>query len=80
MVSFPPRVPRQQPLSLEELLEKPSESYNEYTAALPAAKYREVLVKRYGEQGERVIFAEVFEVSEYGTQLTKEREKLLFPF
>lgn len=75
-----PRVPRDKPLSLEVLLTNKSKNYNEYVEALPAAKYRDLLVKRYGEIGEKVLFAEAFETSEYGTQLTEENEKILFPF
>ncbi len=49
--------------------------------ALPAAKYREALIKRYGEErGARIRFAEAFEFSEYGAQLTDESKKELFPF
>ena len=75
-----PRVPRSAPLPLEALLEKAAHDYNEYTAAVPAARHRELLVKRYGEKGRSVLFAETFEVSEYGKQLTDKTEKILFPF
>ena len=75
-----PRVPRSAPLPLEKLLEKAGDDYNEHTAAVPAAKHRDLLVKRYGEAGKTVLFAETFEVSEYGTQLNEETEKILFPF
>lgn len=49
--------------------------------ALPAAQYRKELIARYGEErGRKVRSAEAFEISEYGTQLTPELEKKLFPF
>ncbi len=75
-----PRVPRDRVLSVEELLTNKSKNHNEYLEALPASKYRDLLIKRYGEAGKMVLFAEAFEVSEYGTPLTPEREKILFPF
>ena len=48
--------------------------------ALTAAKYRAELVKRYGERGRLVCFAEAFEVSEYCAPLTDELRKILFPY
>lgn len=48
--------------------------------ALPAAKYREKLISRYGETGRTVRFAEAFEISEYGTQPTPEDLKTLIPY
>lgn len=48
--------------------------------ALPAAKYREKLIERYGEKGKSIRFAEAFEVSEYGRQLTAESAAELFPY
>ena len=75
-----PRVPRDRALTLEELLANQSENYNEYFEALPAAKYRDLLVKRYGEKGKKVLFAEVFELSEYGLQLDEGSARILFPF
>lgn len=75
-----PRVPRDKPLTLEELLSNTSQNPNEYFESLPATKYRHVLAERYGQSGENVLFAEAFEVSEYGMQITKEKEKQLFPF
>lgn len=75
-----PRVPRDKPLPLEVLLTNKSENYNEYVEALPATKYRELLLKRYGEAGQNVLFAEAFETSEYGLKTTEELIKLLFPF
>lgn len=53
---------------------------SEYREAFPASKYRKNLIERYGENGKRIKFAEAFSVSEYGSPLTKEKEKELFPF
>ena len=49
--------------------------------AKTAARFRNELIERYGkEKGARVRYAEAFEVSEYGTQPSKELEKALFGF
>lgn len=48
--------------------------------ALAASKYRDKLIERYGEKGKTVCFAEAYEISEYGTQLTEETAKKLFPY
>ena len=46
-----------------------------------ATRFRDSLAKRYGrEEAERVQFAEVLELSEYGYQPTQEELALLFPF
>lgn len=76
-----PRVPRDgKMLSVEELSVPTKSNNSEYREALPAAKYRDKLIGRYGEKGKSVLFAEAFQVSEYGKQLTEENEKVLFPF
>ncbi len=52
-----------------------------HRSALPAAKHRDKLISRYGEQeGKKIRFAEAFEICEYGSQLTEETAKLLFPY
>ena len=49
--------------------------------AKTAAKYRKELIEKYGaEKGSKIRYAEVFEISEYGKQLTEELKKQLFPF
>ena len=49
--------------------------------ALPAAKYREALIRRYGpERGGKIRFAEAYSVSEYGSPLTEEKARVLFPY
>jgi len=46
-----------------------------------ADKYRDLLKKRYGsEAGSKVVYAEAFEICEYGSTLTKEKREILFPF
>ena len=76
-----PRVSRDTPCELSELLATKSESaHGEAKEATYAAKYRNELVDRYGEAGKKVIFAEAYELSEYGTQLDEENVKVLFPF
>jgi len=46
-----------------------------------ANTYRELLVEYYGEErGSAIEFAEAFEISEYGSQPTREELKALFPF
>ncbi|WP_266081383.1 PIG-L deacetylase family protein [Haladaptatus caseinilyticus] len=45
-----------------------------------ADRYRDDLVERYGADGEHVCYAEAFEASEYGKQLTADEKARLFPF
>ncbi|RLE09915.1 PIG-L family deacetylase [Candidatus Aerophobetes bacterium] len=46
-----------------------------------ADKYRALLKKRYGDEaGSKVLYAEAFEICEYGGKLTEEKRKGLFPF
>ena len=76
-----PRVSRDTPRDLSELsgIKTPS-GHGEAKEAVYAARYRDLLVSRYGENGKKVIFAEAYETSEYGTPLTEENAKVLFPF
>ena len=49
--------------------------------AKPAARFRKELIKKYGEErGSNIRYAEAFEISEYGRQLTEEMKKTYFPF
>ncbi|MBO5879477.1 MAG: PIG-L family deacetylase [Clostridia bacterium] len=76
-----PRVSRDTPCALDELLAMKTEcEHSEAREAVYAARYRDLLVSRYGERGKKVIFAEAYETSEYGTPLTEENAKVLFPF
>ena len=46
-----------------------------------ANSYRDLLIEYYGEErGKAIEFAEAFEVSEYGSQPSREQLKALFPF
>lgn len=46
-----------------------------------AARFRKELIATYGRKmGKKVRFAEAFMLSEYGTPLTEETKKILFPF
>ena len=45
-----------------------------------AARFRKQLVERYGDAGNKVVFAEAYAVCEYGSPLTDEKEKILFPY
>lgn len=42
--------------------------------------WRDSIIERYGETGKRIRYAEAFEVCEYGSPLTPEKERELFPF
>lgn len=75
-----PKIPRDRVLSLEQLSAYKKLNHSEYREALPAVSYRHLLVERYGEKGEKVLFAEAFELSEYGSQPSLEQLKELFPF
>ena len=75
-----PRLPRDRVLSLAELTEKTWLNHNEYREGIYAAMYRDKLIERYGEQGKKTIFAEVFQLCEYGRQPSKEYMKELMPF
>lgn len=45
-----------------------------------AERFREHLIERYGQQrGSEIQFAEAFEISEYGSQLSREQIDALFP-
>lgn len=48
--------------------------------AIVAAKYREQLVERYGEKGKKIVYAEAFAGCEYGSPLTEEKKKQIFPY
>ena len=48
--------------------------------AMTAARFRKQLVERYGEKGNRIVFAEAYAVCEYGSPLTEEMKKKIFPY
>lgn len=76
-----PRVPRNaEPMNEQMLRENLIGSYSERRDAVPAAKYRQKLTERYGEEkGGKVLFAEAYALCEYGAPLTKELESVYFP-
>ena len=75
-----PRIPRDHVLTIEDFegVVMPS-NHSEYRAARPAVLYREVLRAQYGDAADRVLFAEAFQISEYGKQPRKEQLAELFP-
>ena len=75
-----PRIPRDKALSVEELQQYKTKNHSEYTEAILASKYRDLLVKRYGKKGETLLFAEAFQNSEYGKRLDENNIDVLFPF
>lgn len=49
--------------------------------AKTAARFRKELIEKYGvERGSKIRYAEAYQVSEYGSPLTEEKKKELFPF
>jgi len=49
--------------------------------AKTAARFRKELIEKYGEEkGRKIRFAEAFQVSEYGSPLTEDLKKEMFPF
>lgn len=76
-----PKVPRDGTLlTVDDLNIKTASNNSEYREATPAVKYREKIVERYGEKARGTLFAEAFQTSEYGAELTEENIKVLFPF
>lgn len=76
-----PRIPRDGTLLTQEDLNISIASNNsEYREAAPAVLFRDKIVERYGEQARKTLFAEAFQVSEYGAKLTKENINVYFPF
>lgn len=53
---------------------------SEYREATCAVKYRDLIVKQYGEDDRAALFAEAFQTSEYGAQLTVKNIKEYFPW
>ena len=75
-----PRIPRDRVLSVQELEQFRTKNHSEFREAMPASKYRDLLVKRYGEAGKNMLFAEAFMLSEYGKKLDDDNVDELFPF
>lgn len=76
-----PRIPRDgKPLDEKLLFANLIGRQCEYREAIPAVKYRQKLVDRYGEEkGNKTLFAEAFAVCEYGSPMTKENEQEYLP-
>ncbi len=75
-----PRIPRDHVLTPAELSVFCPSNQSEYRYARPAVLYRDKLREQYGDEtAERVLFAEAFEISEYGRQPKKEELATLFP-
>ena len=77
-----PRMPQDgslpQGLCLSKNMGSPS---GEFREGIQAIRFRQQLVARYGQQhGNAIRFAEAFSACEYGSPLTEENEKTLFPF
>lgn len=77
-----PRLPKDgKPLDETILTKNLIGSECEYKEAVPAVKYRDKLIERYGyDLGMTTNFAEAFAVCEYGAPLTPENNAILFPF
>ena len=76
-----PRVERNGRLLTEEIFNTPIvHTHCEVIEARYTVKHRDLLVARYGDAGNDVVFTEAFGVSEYGTPLTEDNIKTLFPF
>lgn len=76
-----PRLPRDK-LVLDEAIMNKNHigAESEYREAVPAAKYRNLLIERYGNDiGSSTRFAEAYAVCEYGSPLTDDNMQLLFP-
>ena len=77
-----PRIPRNgEPLDPSLFHSKLLGSMSEYRDAIPAYKSRQQLIDRYGqEKGSKIMFAEVFAVSEYGKPMSVEESWEYIPF
>lgn len=64
----------------EKILTQHIQPHSEADEAWLASIYRQKLIGRYGEAGRNIHFAEAFGACEYGTPLTEESQKTLFPF
>ena len=77
-----PRIPRNgEPLDPSLFHSKLLGSMSEYRDAIPAYKSRQQLIDRYGQdKGSKIMFAEVFAVSEYGRPMSIEESWDYIPF
>lgn len=77
-----PRLPRDGSLPKDFCMNKNMGSGSgEYREGIQAFRFRDLLIARYGEElGSTTRFAESYAACEYGTPLTEENAKVLFPF
>lgn len=77
-----PRIPRDgKPMDESMLKKNLIGAQSEYREAVPAVKYRQKLIERYGQEaGMGTYFAEAYGVCEYGEPLTEENAAQLLPF
>ena len=61
-----PCVPRDAALINPQMFDSTIGAISEYREARAAVMYRDLLIKRYGKAGGKVLFAEAFGISEYG--------------
>lgn len=74
-----PLLPRGRVLVREDLDAVPVHSHSEYREGKYAILGREKLREYYGEAADRILFAEAFQISEYGRQPKREELSTLFP-
>lgn len=74
-----PLLPRGRVLVKEDLDAVPAHSHSEYREGKFAILEREQLRARYGEAADHILFAEAFEISEYGRRPKPEELATLFP-
>ena len=75
-----PRIPRDRVLTPADLaIGVVPSNHCEYRMARAAVLYRDVLRAQYGDAADKVLFAEAFEISEYGKQPQKAELAELFP-
>lgn len=75
-----PRIPRDRVLTPADLaIGVTPSNHSEYRMARAAVLYRDVLRAQYGDAADQVLFAEAFEISEYGKQPKRGEVAELFP-
>lgn len=74
-----PRIPRDHVLRPEDLNVHTPSNQSEYRAARAAALYRDTLRAQYGDEADKVCFADAFQISEYGKVPKRSEYSALFP-
>ncbi len=75
-----PRVPRDNSLTLADYNISFKTTASEYREHKSAMLFRDKLIKRYGDEGKKTVFAEAFMLSEYGKKLDESNMDEYFPF